>query len=98
MYQDITIVKIDTKITKTQKPYKSCLVKDPNGAEFKVNIWSDFPNFANLAEGSIVKAKLEQNGQYWTIISETQDKPRGGGNSGFKTAQIEKTMERKEQS
>ena len=95
-FQNITITAIESKTTKTQKPYKSCAVKNESGADFKVNIWSDFPDFANLQVGSIVRAKLEQNGQYWNIVSETQSNPRG--NAGFKTAQIEKTMERKEKS
>jgi len=88
MYQNIKIKSAVDKTTSTNKPYKACEVEDESGASFKVNIWSDFPDFSNLAVDSVVRAKLEQNGQYWNIKSETQDKPKGKPN-------MERVMEKK---
>lgn len=78
MFQNIKIEWTENKTTKTAKPYKALAVLDESGAKFNVNIFSDFPDFANIIPGSVVRAKLEQNGQYWNLVSETQSKPRGG--------------------
>ena len=96
MFQNIKVISTGDKTTKTNKPYKSLVVQDESNAEFKVNIWSDFPDFANVKEGSVIRGKLEQNGQYWNLVSETQAKPRGGGYTAHKEAVIEKAVERKE--
>lgn len=97
MFQNIKIESSTDKTTSTNKPYKACEVLDESGASFKVNVWSDFPDFANIKAGSVVRAKLEQKGQYWNIVSETQAKPKGG-NPAYKQKIIEETMERKEKS
>lgn len=97
-YQDFKVQWVENKTTKTNKPYKKLSIEDPAGKKFDVNIFSDFPDFANIIPGSVIRGKLEQNGQYWNIISETQSKPRGGASGGFKQAQIEKVMEKKSES
>ena len=51
MFQNIKVISTGDKTTKTNKPYKSLVVQDESNAEFKVNIWSDFPDFANVKEG-----------------------------------------------
>lgn len=96
MFQNISVKSADNKITKTNKPYKALEVQDESGAVFKTNIFSDFPDFANITGGSLVRAKLEQNGQYWNLVSETQGKPRGGASGGFKTAQAKEVVDYKD--
>jgi hypothetical protein len=97
--ENITVIATGDKITKTNKPYKQLTVRQENGTEHKVNIWSDFPNFANVIVGSVIRGKIEPNGQYMNLVSELQiNKPTEARGGVYKTAQIEKTMERKEQS
>ena len=101
MFQNITVIATGdktTKTTKTNKPYKQLTVREENGTEHKVNIWSDFPDFANVKIGTVIRGKLEPNGQYMNLVSEMQvNKPTGAGGA-FKQAQIEKTMEKKNES
>lgn len=94
--ENITIVSTGDATTKTNRPYKKLTVRNEKGEEHKVNIFSDFPDFANIKVGTVIRAKLEANGQYMNLISELQvnSAPRASG--GFKTAQIEKIVERKE--
>lgn len=94
--EQIKIVKIVSKTTKTQKPYKMCEV-EVGGEIRKVNIWSNAPDFANLAEGSILVGKMAMEGQYWNI-SFNENKPSAGQSGGFKQAQIEKVMDKKNES
>ncbi|MCK9370965.1 hypothetical protein M0R04_13725 [Candidatus Dojkabacteria bacterium] len=95
--ESIKIVKIVSKTTKTQKPYKMCEV-EVNGEIRKVNIWSNAPNFANLVEGSVIMGKMAMDGQYWNISFEGQEKPQGEARGAYKQQVIEKTMEKKEAS
>lgn len=97
MFQNLKITKTTDKITKTNKPYKALEVTDEQGTSHQVNIFSDFPDFANLTVDSVIRGKLEKNGQYENLVSETISKGRAG-NPAFKTQQIEKVMERKEAS
>ena len=93
--ENITVIATGDKITKTNKPYKSLTVRQENGTEHKVNIWSDFPNFANVQVGTVIRGKIEPNGKYTNLISELQaNKPISQGGA-FKTAQIEKAQENK---
>ena len=64
------IVSIESKTTSTGKAMKKAVLVDESGAEYKdVAIWSSFPDFANLVEGSTIVAEMEtkQNGQYTNI-------------------------------
>ena len=66
-----TVVSVETKTAKTGKPYKALLISDgPN--ETKVNIFSDFPHYADVKVGSNIEGELQQNGKYWNIRSSTQ--------------------------
>ena len=95
--ENITVISTGDKITKTNKPYKSLTVRQENGAEHKVNIWSDFPNFANVTIGTVIRGKIEPNGKYMNLISELQAKAPSGQNQAFKQAQIKETMDIKRQ-
>ena len=91
--------KISPAITKEiNKPYKNIGVNDEQGTSHMVNIFSDFPDFANIKVGSIIRGKIEKNGQYENLVSEVQGRSRNNGFTAYKEAVIEKSMERKEQS
>ena len=93
--ENITVLSTGDATTKTQRPYKKLTVKNEKGEEHKVNIFSDFPDFANIKAGSVIRAKLEPNGQYMNLIHEAQTKPQGEARGAFKQAQIEKAQEHK---
>lgn len=90
--EQIKVLKVASKTTKNAKPYKMLEV-EVNGETRKVNIWSNFPDFANIVEGSVITGKMSMDGQYWNISFENQ-----APKSNFKAQQIEKAVERKEQS
>ena len=94
--EQIKVLKVASKTTKNSKPYKMLEV-EVNGETRKVNIWSNFPDFANIVEGSVITGKMAMDGQYWNISYEDTSKPRGGAGTAFKTAQIEKVMDTKRQ-
>lgn len=95
MFQNIKVLSSMDKVASNSNPYKALEVQDEAGAVFKVNIFNDFPDFANVKEGSVVRGQLVQKGQYTNLLSETQNKPRGGA---FKEKIIGEAMERKEKS
>ncbi len=90
---NIKILKVESKTTKTDKPYKMCEV-ECNGEVRKVNIWSNAPDFANLKEGSIIVAKMTKEGQYWNISFENE-KPRGGAYKAIQKADIAEAQQTK---
>jgi|SRR3990167_4569772 len=98
MFQNITVNSSTDKVASNGKPYKALEVQDESGAVFKVNIFNDFPDFANVKAGSVVRGQLVEKGQYTNLLSETQNKPRGGGNYANKEASVTKAMDRKEKS
>lgn len=83
MYKDFKVLWVENKTTKTDKPYKKLSIEDEEGKKTDVNIFADFPDFANIIPGSSIRGKLEQNGQYWNIVSETQSKGRFGNKPNF---------------
>lgn len=98
MFQNIKIVSSVDKVASNSKPYKALEVQDEAGAVFKVNIFNDFPDFANVKQGSIVRGQLVVKGQYTNLLSETQNKPRGGASNVYKEKIMGEAMERKERS
>jgi len=97
MHENLKVIAVKDLTTKTNKPFKGLEVVDEKGNLHKVSIFSDFPDFANIKQDYIIRGKLEKNDKgYLNLISETQAPKSNAG--AFKTAQIEKTMERKEQS
>lgn len=98
--ESIKILKSEPKITKNNKPYKALEV-EVSGEVRKVNMWSNFPNYASLGEGSLFEAKMTKEGQYWNLSYESSAGGRSSGygaNSASKTASINKAMDRKEES
>lgn len=84
------------KTTSTGKAMKALELVDSNGTEHKVNIFSDFPNYAGISAGSEIDGELKQNDKGYTNLYSNlvpEKKP-----NNFKQVMVEKTMERKEQS
>jgi len=84
------IYKISNKHNKewNGKPFVEAELTDTNGELFKVSAWAG--EFA----GDTWDGELEKNDKgYWKLITK-----KSVGGSNFKAQQIEKTMERKEQS
>ena len=76
MFQNIQVQDTGDATTKTNRPYKKLTVKDEAGAEFKVNIFSDFPDFSNIKAGSVIRAKLEVGGKRFNAIFNVVDRKR----------------------
>lgn len=98
MFQNIKITSLVDKVASTGNPYKQLEVQDESGAVFKVNVFNDFPDFANLRIGGVVRGQLVQKEQYTNLLSETQSRGKFGPSGGYKQKVIEETMARKEKS
>ena len=91
-----TVLKAENKTAKTGKPYKSLTISD-GPTETNVNIFSDFPDFANVQVNSRIEGTLEQNGKYWNIKSDriNSKKPNFDRIIEKKQAGIVESQERK---
>lgn len=91
--EQLTIKKVTDLQTAKGDSYKKVDVMKADGtlvagvSAFKFK----YPNQAELVEGAVVTAMIVIDGNYRNLVSAPQTAPRG--NSGFKTAQIEKVME-----
>jgi len=91
------VLSTENVMTSTGKPMKK-LSLEGEGGVVSVNIFSDFPHFADITIGSTIDGELRKNDKGYTNLYSNEIKPRGGANPAFKQQQIEKTMERKETS
>lgn len=95
--EQLTIKKVTDLQTANGDSYKKVDVMKADGtlvagvSAFKFK----YPNQAELVEGAVVTAMIVIDGNYRNLVSAPQTAPRG--NSGFKTAQIEKVMDVKRQ-
>ena len=92
---NIKIIECTEKETKFGKPMKALKV-EAEGETRVVNMFNNFPDFANLKVGSVFLANMAREGNYWNLSYEGADKLKG--NSGYKQKVIEETMARKEKS
>lgn len=92
---NIKVLKCENKQTVNGKPYKALEVEVANEVR-KVSMWSFFPDFANIKEGSVFMGKMTKGEKYWDLTYEGAEKPRGGQSGAFKQKVIEETMQRKE--
>jgi len=90
-------LEMGTGTGKTGKSYKKLKLEGPNG-EHSVYIFSDFPHYAEITFGSEIDGEIKKNDKGYDNLYSNEIKSGGGAGSAFKTAQIEKSMERKEQS
>lgn len=95
--EQIKVLKCEAKTTKNNKPYKALEVECA-GEVRKVNMWSNYPDFSNVNEGSVITAKMVKDGNYWNLQPDEAQKPRGGASTAFKSAQIAEAQEKKAQS
>lgn len=81
--------KQERKSQTTGKEYVSATLTDEQGREYAgINAFNGEFNVSDTWHG-----ELQQNGQYYNLVS-----PKMASGNNFKTAQVEKTMQRKEDS
>ena len=85
------------KETKFGKPMKALEVEAENELR-KVNLFSNFPDFANIKEGSVFLATMTKEGAYWNLSYEGQEKAPQRAFQANKEASVTKAMDRKEKS
>ena len=90
------VLSAEPTTTSTGKSMKKLTLESANGTQ-KVNIFSDYPNYANVLEGTTLDGEIRKNDKGYDNLYSNDIKPRGGASWGFKTAQIEKVMEVKRQ-
>lgn len=88
------VLEMGNGTTKTGKSFKRLKIEGEDG-NHKVNLFSDWPDYANVSIGSTIEGTIEQNGQYENIRSATQTARAGGA---YKQKVIEESMQRKEAS
>lgn len=84
--------------TSTGKSKKTASLTDETNATYeKVGVWSDFPNYANLAVGQTVEGSLKTSpdGKWVNLMPPPSGNARGGGYTKPQGA-ITKAMDRKE--
>lgn len=74
---EIKIDWVEVKQTKFGKPMKRVTVTH-EGKQIDVNIFSNFPDFANIAPGSVIMGQIKQDGKYWNIEPDGVATTRGG--------------------
>lgn len=80
-------------ITSTNKPMKKLVLETENNEVVRVNIFSDFPHYAELREGSTIDGEIRKNDKGYDNLYSNEIKPKG--NPNFKTQQMEKVMDKK---
>lgn len=65
----IKVLKCEDKKTVNGKPYKALEV-EVEGEVRKVSMWSFFPNFANVIEGSVFDGIMTKGEKYWDLSFE----------------------------
>ncbi len=91
---NIKVLQSEPKMTKTGKPYKALTV-DVDGDVRKVNMWSNFPDFANINEESVFLGNMVKEGAYWNLSHDATEKRSTGSFQANKTVSIDKAMDKK---
>lgn len=87
---------IERKTTSTGKEMaKLNLVSEEGELIQGVTIWSDFPNFKDFKLNDYIEGDYKDTGQ-WKNLYPPKPAPKAGG--GFKSAQVEKLMDKKDES
>ena len=94
---NIKVLECTDKETKFGKPMKALKIEAENETR-AVNLFSNFPDFANIKLGSVFLANMTKEGNYWNLSYDGQEKSSMGQNYPNKTASIAKAMEKKEAS
>jgi len=77
---------------KTGKVYKKVVLKDEKGETHNVNLFNDYPDFANLKPGVSIDGEIEMNGRYKNLKSNAIKERK------YTKPDFTKAMERKEES
>lgn len=81
--------------TSNGKPMKRLIIE---GVAKKLNIFSDFPHYSEIIAGSTIDGEIRKNDKGYDNLYSNEIKNAPRASQGLKTAQIEKSMERKEAS
>lgn len=91
----------EVKITSTGKPMKKLYLGGENGEVIEgvpsVNIFSDFPHYADIEKGSKIDGEIRKNDKGYDNLYSNEIKPRGGVYRPPQVA-IKEAMEKKEAS
>lgn len=91
-----TLEWMEKKTTQTGKSYIKASLKDEQGkVTDNVSIWSDFPNYANLALGGSITGELKTNDKGYTNLYPPASTPNSGPSGGYKAKVINDAMEKK---
>lgn len=93
-----TIKSAEAVTTTTGKPMKKLSMVGTDEIVVSVNIFSDFPHYADITVGSSIDGELKKNDKGYTNLYSNEIKTRGAAPSAFKQKVIEETMQRKETS
>lgn len=96
------ILQSEEKTTSTGKTFKKIRMMDEQRVEHDVSAWSDYSQYAQIAQDVVVEGIITENGQYKNL----KDGNLGPKSTGFgggakmvaeKAKNIEKAMDRKEE-
>lgn len=93
------ITAIQDTPTSTGKSKKTVSITDEANASYeKIGVWSDFPNYANLAVDQTVEGevKTSPDGKWRNLVPLPTGTTPGGANRGQSGGFIAKAMEKKE--
>ena len=92
------VLSVNDAQTSTGKPMKRLGLEgvELEGGEKKINIFSDFPHYAEIVEGSTIDAEIRKNDKGYDNLYSNEIKQRGGAGGAYKQKVIEESMARKE--
>lgn len=98
--QSYKLSNVIDKPTSTGKSKKEATITSENGETTeKVGIWSDFPDFANLKDGTVVMGKIKTSPDgKWTNLVYASETPKTGNSGAYKQKVMNEAMEKKERS
>ena len=91
------VLSVEDVFTSTGKPMKKLSLESEGGVQ-NVNIFSDFPHYAEIKVGSTIDGEIRKNQKGYDNLYSNEIKPRGGAGGAYKEKVIGEAMQRKEQS
>ncbi len=86
------ILDVEPTQTSTGKPMKRLAIE---GVDKKINIFSDFPHYADIIIGSTIDGEIRKNDKGYDNLYSNEIKSSPRGNFGSRTADITKAVETK---
>lgn len=89
------VLSADLTATSTGKSMKKLSLESTNGVQ-NVNIFADFPHYAEINVGSSIDGEIRKNQKGYDNLYSNEIKTPTGAGSAFKQAQMEKTIDYKD--